>query len=288
MNKGDGFFLNHLLMRRRLLLMMMSSFWWVCLLAQQNQGEAFPSAKTRFGLKEKQVGTSMMYIDYAMNADSIGQEQTYIDLQRLEIGEDCAKYSSLFLKRSVAGTRLVNGGQGIARGGKGGKRGDFWNDIQYTDLYFKDGLVTEYASMPMWNENNNSEFTEPCPSQQWELHDETQTILEHRCQKATCHWRGRDYVAWFAPDIPVKRGPWRFNGLPGLILKLYDTNHFYTFEAVSLKKTHEPIMLYDFKYSKSTRPRVRKLQRALQVNFWKAVTGESKFPDKPFEQLEKE
>ena len=74
--------------------------------AQQNQGEAFPSAKTRFGLKEKQVGTTIMYVDYAMNADSIGLERTYIDLQRLEVGKDCAKYSSLFLKRSVAGTHL--------------------------------------------------------------------------------------------------------------------------------------------------------------------------------------
>lgn len=275
-------------MRIRLLLTFFYCICWGCLFAQQNQGEAFPSAKTRFGLKEKQVGTTIMYVDYAMNADSIGLERTYIDLQRLEVGKDCAKYSSLFLKRSVSGTHLVNGGQGISRGGKGGKRSDFWNDIQYTDLYFKDGQVTEYVTMPRWNESNNSEFTEPCPPQQWTLHSETKTILEHRCQKATCHWRGRDFVAWFAPDIPVKRGPWRFNGLPGLILKLYDTDHFYTFEAVSLKNTNEPMMLYEFNYAKSTRQKVRKLQRVLQVNFWKAVTGESKFPNKPFEQLEKE
>ena len=73
--------------------------------AQQNQGEAIPSTKTRRGLKEKQVGTAIMYVDYAMNADSIGQEQTYIDKQRLEIGRDCAKYSSLFLKQFVGSTR---------------------------------------------------------------------------------------------------------------------------------------------------------------------------------------
>ena len=44
--------------------------------AQQNQGEVIPSTKTRRGLKEKQVGTTIMYVDYAMNADSIGQERT--------------------------------------------------------------------------------------------------------------------------------------------------------------------------------------------------------------------
>ena len=81
--------------------------------AQQNQGEAIPSTKTRRGLKEKQVGTTIMYVDYAMNADSIGQERTYIDKQRLEIGRDCAKYSSLFLKQFVGSTRPTKDGQGI-------------------------------------------------------------------------------------------------------------------------------------------------------------------------------
>ena len=256
--------------------------------AQQNQGEAYPSSKTRRGLKEKQVGTTIMYVDYAMNADSIGQERTYIDKQRLEIGRDCAKYSSLFLKQFVGSTRRSKDGQAIIRGGKPGKQNAYWNDIQFTDLFFKDGQVTEYADMPMRHEGNNSQFTEPCPPQQWKLHNETMTILEHRCQKATCHWRGRDYVAWFAPDIPIKRGPWRFNGLPGLILKLYDTGRFYTFEAVSLKNTDEPMMLYEFNYAKSTRQRVRKLQRVLQVNFWKATAQSNELPDKPFEQLEKE
>ncbi len=287
-------------MNLRIFLFAISSIIASSLYAQQNQGLAYPTTKTRLGLREIQVGTTMMYVDYAMNADTIGQEGTYIDLQRLEVGNGCSKYSSLFLKRSVERTRVV--GPNIAIGKKDGKNGTFWNDIQYTDLYFKDGQVTEYVSMPMHNTHNNSWFTEPCPPQQWTLHNDTMTVLEHRCQKATCHWRGRDFVAWFAKDIPIRRGPWKFNGLPGLILKLYDTDRFYTFEAVNLKNSNEPMMLYDFKsmtpnelktvydhkYIKSTRERVRKLQRALQVNFWKATAGSTKFPDKPFEQLEKE
>ena len=287
-------------MNLRIILFTISSLIVSSLYAQQNQGLAFPTTKTRLGIREIQVGTTIMYVDYAMNADTIGQEGTYIDLQRLEVGNDCSKYSSLFLKRSVERTRVV--GPNIAIGKKDGKNGTFWNDIQYTDLYFKDGQVTEYVSMPMHNTRNNSWFTEPCPPQQWILHNDTMTVLEHSCQKATCHWRGRDFVAWFAKDIPIRRGPWKFNGLPGLILKLYDTDRFYTFEAVNLKNSNEPMMLYDFKsmtsnelktvydhkYIKSTRERVRKLQRALQVNFWKATAGSTKFPDKPFEQLEKE
>ena len=54
-----------------------------------------------------------MYVDYAMNADSIGKEHTYIDKQRLEIGRDCAKYSSLFLKQFVGSTRVSKDKQAI-------------------------------------------------------------------------------------------------------------------------------------------------------------------------------
>ena len=262
------------------------SFAVLCGYAQQNQGEVFPSARTRMWLKEKQVGTSVLHVDYAMNADSIGQEHTYIDLQRLEVGKECAKYYSLFLKRSVGKTHVSGGA--IVRGSKSGKNGSFWNDLQYTDLYFKDGQVTEFVSMPMKMERYDSQFTEACPPQEWTLYQETKTIWGYKCQKATCHWRGRDFVAWFAPDIHVKRGPWRFNGLPGLILKVYDTKRLYTFEVVSIKKTEEPIMLYNFGYKTSARKKVRELERAIQENYWKAATTSTQFPDKPFEPLEKE
>ena len=255
-------------------------------MAQQNQGEVVYSAKARLGLKTKQVGKSIMHIDYAMNADTIGKEWTYIDLQRLEVGQDCSKYSSLFLSKRVGTTVKVR--SSVLRSSTGGKNDSFWNDIQYTDLFFKNGKVTEYVTMPMWMERYNAQFTEACPAQKWSLHPEVQTILGYRCQRATCHWRGRNFEAWFTTDIPVKQGPWRFNGLPGLILKVYDTEHFYTFEAVSVKKSNAPIMLYDFQYPVSSRSKVRKLQYSCQVNFWKTMNQPQYPKDKPFEQLEKE
>lgn len=255
-------------------------------MGQQNQGEVVYSAKARLGLKTKQVGKSIMHIDYAMNADTIGKEWTYIDLQRLEVGQDCSKYSSLFLSKRVGTTVKVR--SSVLRSSTGGKNDSFWNDIQYTDLFFKNGKVTEYVTMPMWMDRYNAQFTEACRAQEWSLHPEVQTILGYRCQRATCHWRGRDFEAWFTTDIPVKQGPWRFNGLPGLILKVYDTEHFYTFEAVSVKKSNAPIMLYDFQYPVSSRSKVRKLQYSCQVNFWKTMNQPQYPKDKPFEQLEKE
>jgi GLPGLI family protein len=59
-------------------------------------------------------------------------------------------------------------------------------------------------------------------SVKWELVPETKKIGEFNCQKAIGIFRGRDYVAWFANDVPVSFGPWKLNGLPGLILEVYD------------------------------------------------------------------
>ena len=59
----------------------------------------------------------------------------------------------------------------------------------------------------------------------WELIDEFKIIGNFECQKARCKFRGRNYVAFFTNEIPVIYGPWKFNGLSGLILEVYEENY---------------------------------------------------------------
>ncbi|MBB6680033.1 GLPGLI family protein [Aequorivita sp. 609] len=56
----------------------------------------------------------------------------------------------------------------------------------------------------------------------WVLLDEFKGISGYNCQKATTTFRGRNYEAWFTSEIPLSFGPWKFSGLPGLILEVYD------------------------------------------------------------------
>jgi GLPGLI family protein len=56
----------------------------------------------------------------------------------------------------------------------------------------------------------------------WEMKDGEKEILNYKCNKATTTFRGRNYTAWFAAEIPVSDGPWKFTGLPGLILEVED------------------------------------------------------------------
>ena len=257
--------------------------------AQQKQGKALRPMPADYGMKKPTVvGTSKIRIKYAFQPKDIHDPESWIDCGQLLADKGLTLYTSYFVAQNDSALRAwlkTNRNKSYYPNGLclHGRESASWTEYQYGYFYVHGNELTEWAIMPS-PETAHYRYTEPWPSMHWTVGTEKQTICGYQCQKATCHWRGRDFVAWFASDIPVKQGPWRFNGLPGLILKLYDTERFYTFEAVCLKNTHAPMMLYDFKYNKSTRQRVRKLQRVLQINFWKATAQSTEFPDKPFEQ----
>jgi len=64
---------------------------------------------------------------------------------------------------------------------------------------------------------------EKIPKLNWTITEETKKIANYECVKAKTYFRGRNYEAWFTKDIPVWAGPWKFSGLLGLILEVYDT-----------------------------------------------------------------
>lgn len=70
---------------------------------------------------------------------------------------------------------------------------------------------------------------ENVPKIKWELKSEiTKKIDNYICYKATTNFRGRNYTAWYSLEYPIQMGPWKFNGLPGLIMEIYDdTNRYY-------------------------------------------------------------
>lgn len=77
----------------------------------------------------------------------------------------------------------------------------------------------------------------------WSMSDSVKSILGYSCQKAVCRYRGRSYEAWFAADIPVNDGPWKFAGLPGLIMEVYDVGRHYSFTIKGVEKVdNEPII----------------------------------------------
>ena len=76
---------------------------------------------------------------------------------------------------------------------------------------------------------------EKVPPIPWEIDQETKTVGNFTCRKARGAFRGRTYTAWFTADIPARSGPWKFSGLPGLILEIYDDTGEVYFGARSVK-----------------------------------------------------
>jgi len=58
---------------------------------------------------------------------------------------------------------------------------------------------------------------------EWKIFPDKEKIGEYNAQKATTDFGGRKWIAWFSTDIPVNDGPYKFYGLPGLIVKVEDT-----------------------------------------------------------------
>lgn len=83
-----------------------------------------------------------------------------------------------------------------------------------------------------------------CPIQ-WSLSNETDTVCGYVCQKATGEYGGRKWVVWYAPEIPTTYGPWKFCGLPGLVMRAYDTENIHRFEAITFRKGTLPIAVPD-------------------------------------------
>lgn len=267
---------------------------------------AQPKINGRAPVREKRgydkrivVDTANVRILYALNAKDIKDENTYLDLGKLEVGRRMQKYCSEFVYTSdleVSKWKKEKGHRGYVpktffiRG----ENTDNWSELVYSDYFIEGNSLTEWACMPLYAEKDNGRYTEQWPLMQWSLQDSTQTILGHRCQKATCHFRGRDFVAWFAADVPIKGGPWKFGGLPGCILKVYDTQHLYEWEAVAIERGTFPICQYpESLYPKATRKRIWKLQKEYTENYlnaigWTSLEGRPTPKRVPFEQLEKE
>jgi GLPGLI family protein len=96
---------------------------------------------------------------------------------------------------------------------------------------------------------------------QWQIESDTREILSYTCQKATVDFRGRHYEAWFTPDLPVNDGPWKFAGLPGLILAVEDSNANFSFQAVGIENSDNPVEFAQKDYLKTSRTEVEKLQK---------------------------
>ena len=91
------------------------------------------------------------------------------------------------------------------------------------------------------------------PTIKWNLkHKETKKIGKYLCKKATAVFRGTDVEAYYTTEIPISAGPFKFKGLPGLILeaKTSGVNKKY-WVAKNIQYPYKGAPNYSKKYLKS-------------------------------------
>lgn len=70
---------------------------------------------------------------------------------------------------------------------------------------------------------------------EWKILPDKQKIGEYNTQKATTKFGGREWTAWFSTDLPFQDGPYKFYGLPGLIVKIEDITGSHSMTLVGNK-----------------------------------------------------
>lgn len=125
-------------------------------------------------------------------------------------------------------------------------------------------------------------FEEPIEEKKWQLLDGDTIILGYPCKKASCDFRGRKWNVWYSLNIPISEGPWKLDGLPGMILKAEDSSFRFRFECIGVKDKVNIPMVCDFGTPlKTTAKKVyelRKLQYTNYTAYTKAIGLYNKLP----------
>ena len=148
------------------------------------------------------------------------------DLMRLDIGEHSSQYISIigeFLtknKSDIMAKRIKDPYAGYTT---------------LRDEVFKntpnEGYL-RFVHMPGWvscREKMEGLFD-------WQLLDGDSIVCGYPCHKATTIFRGRIWTVWYTLDLPYSDGPWKFCGLPGLVLYAYDSEDKFRFNCIGIEK----------------------------------------------------
>ncbi|WP_228446492.1 GLPGLI family protein [Chryseobacterium sp. 3008163] len=156
------------------------------------------------------------------NKTDIKTENAYLDIS----AEKSMFYSENRIKRdSVMKANFQSGG---ARGFNREQMEGLRTNINYSIEKDKKNQKTLYKDR-LGRDQYSYEEDRPL---NWKILSETTKIGEYKVQKAETEFGGRKWTAWFTTDLPYQDGPYKFSGLPGLVVKAEDANGDYSFDLM--------------------------------------------------------
>ncbi|WP_113664157.1 GLPGLI family protein [Pedobacter nanyangensis] len=104
---------------------------------------------------------------------------------------------------------------------------DYFYFVNENKFFTKERMISTYL------------IEETAPKINWKISKDTASFSGVKCQKATTYFKGRNWIAWFAPELPFQSGPWKLNGLPGLIVEAHDQKNEVKFQFAGIDKVTE-------------------------------------------------
>jgi len=161
----------------------------------------------------------MIHYKFTHVRDTANRDHPYTENMALYVGITSSAYRSYdkvleeaeFKKQVQAAMASSPDGRISINRQRRGSGAEYYQFPNENKLARKDQLVMETYLME-----------DAMPDIDWKITSDTMTFGGLHCQKATAHFKGRDYTAWFCADLPLHVGPWKLNGLPGVIVEAYD------------------------------------------------------------------
>ncbi|WP_297982363.1 GLPGLI family protein [uncultured Chryseobacterium sp.] len=115
----------------------------------------------------------------------------------------------------------------------------------------------------------------------WKILNEKEKIGEFETQKAETFIYARKWTAWFTTEIPIQDGPYKFHGLPGMIVKVADSKNTHVFELKAIKKLSQS----DVWKSEADRTNLMKVVKVDEKQFKKIFLEHRENPTKGIRQM---
>ena len=173
-----------------------------------------------------EVTYRLMYSSDSTNIDNKSTEDFY-----LFIGDEKSKFTSKnnHIIDSINAKMMKNFNGSIDLSNMNIPKTKFWevifkdyknNQIEMIDRIGRDLFLYSEAIKP---------YT-------WDIKQDKKVINDFKVQKAVTKFGGREFIAWFTEEIAIPQGPYKFEGLPGLIVQISDTENHYNYQLISFKE----------------------------------------------------
>lgn len=220
--------------------------------------------------QNKVIDSSKYQFRYLLTYQSDTTDINSIEVEEmlLTVGDKYSKFQSLggYLRDSISNKIKKNKLSSI-------NLMDLLGDIPKTK--FKEIIIKDYSKKEIiFKEQIFRDYFEYKDSLElfnWQIKNENKKIGGYNCIKATVDFAGRTYIAWYTTDIPISEGPYKFNDLPGLIIKISDKKNHYNYDLIETKPFENKIYIKDKNYILTTKKEFKRAKKDFYENIFKKL-----------------